>query len=442
MIDKKIYIQYVIIVFLWLLANTVSSSIGFIALFISIFFILKGRDIDVVRFIFFFLPNIRILDVLGFTSGINILLIVCSLKIIFSYTSEYGDNHLKTLIDKRASFVALFVFVIELSHAFLSTTTLSGILFNATNIALDILAGITLLNKGWSIEKFRTVVISFSIGVFSSAVVFVVANPDIVRLIMKSAYRFGAYGTDPNYLSVYVVLSMAGILYISVYEKVHIYEFLILVLLAVVGLLTASKMCLLSMISIFSIYFIVTFIQGKWKQLGKVILGLFPIVLVGIFAFKDYLIIFWYKLLDRFSNTSFTSGRNNLFDYYMRHIWDDNTSFLWGRGVGYFSFYQSKGAEYVAHNTYLDFLLSWGIIGFISFILLMIFAYKEKINIKNHNAIDYIMIIILSVMLLSLSCMSSDMFWFIVPYSFIPLTMYPELIMLSKGDRSVENYKE
>ena len=72
----------------------------------------------------------------------------------------------------------------------------------------------------------------------------------------------------------------------------------------------------------------------------------------------------------------------------------------------------------------------------------MIFAYKEKINIKNHNAIDYIMIIILPVMLLSLSCMSSDMFWFIVPYSFIPLTMYPELIMISKGDRSVENYKE
>ncbi len=72
----------------------------------------------------------------------------------------------------------------------------------------------------------------------------------------------------------------------------------------------------------------------------------------------------------------------------------------------------------------------------------MIFAYKGKIIIKNHNAIDFIMIFILSVMLLSLSCMSSDMFWFIVPYSFIPLTMHPEFIMIKKGDRSVEKYKE
>lgn len=428
--NKKIYIQYLIIFVLWFLTNTVSSQIGFLALILSAVFILIGRDIDVVRWIFFFLPNIRILDAIGFTSGINILLIVCSLKIIFFDTNEEGKNHIRFVLDKRAALAAMLVFVIEFSHAFLTSATIFATIFNATDIALDTLAGITLLEKGWSIDKFRKVVTSFFLGVFTSVIIYLAANPLVVRSIMISAYRLGAYGTDPNYLSVYVILSMAGILYISTYEKVKIYELVCFALLAVVGLLTASKMCLICMVAVVLIYVLVSFIQGKWKQLGRVILGVTPVVIIGTIVFKDSLLIFWNKLADRFANTTLTSGRDSLFDFYLTHIWDDFISITWGRGVGYFTYYQPKGAEYVAHNTYLDFLLSWGMLGCALFLIIMIYAYRRKIMFKNRNAVDFIMVLILAVMLLSLSCMSSDMFWFIVPYCFIPMTMYPKYFTL------------
>ncbi|PWJ14693.1 O-antigen ligase family protein [Ruminococcus flavefaciens] len=437
--DKAIYAKYSIIFTLWFLANTVSSPIGWIALVLSATFIIFEKDFGIVRWIFFVLPNIRILDVIGFTSGINLLLIVCSLKLIFTYTTPAGHTTIKTDFEKKNLTSAILVFVIELSHSFLPTTTVFGTVFNSTNIVLDILAGFSILSLNWDLDKFRKIITSFYLGVFSSVIIFLIANPNAVRSIMISAYRLGAYGTDPNYLSVYVILSMAGILFISIYDKIRIYELISLVLLFVVGLLTASKMCMICMVSVMTIYVVISILNGNWKQFGRVVLGLIPVVIIGLVSFKDSLLIIWNKIADRFDNTSLTSGRNTLFDFYLEHIGDNLTSLLFGRGIGYFSYYQPLGAEYIAHNTYLDFLLSWGIVGCFVFVIAMLGIYKEKIDVRSRNPIDFLPILILSVMLLSLSCMSSDMFWFILPYCFIPMTLQHESTTLRNGGTTFEN---
>ena len=94
---------------------------------------------------------------------------------------------------------------------------------------------------------------------------------------------------------------------------------------------------------------------------------------------------------------------------------------MFGRGINYYTYYQQYGIELMAHNTYLDFILSWGILGTFVFIIIFILNIYHSISLKN-RLINFLPLIIFMIMLMSLSCMSADMFWYLLALVIIPLS--------------------
>lgn len=429
MIKHRLYIEYLIIFVLFLLSNVVSSSFGYIAIFFVIVFVIVGDSTDTLGWILFLLPNIRILDVIGFIFGINILVVIASLKILFIETNDNGNKFLNLYFHKYHIIGMFMVLMMEFFHVVLDPSERVGYLFNGVNIAFNLLVGFKILNWKLRLQDYRKLSYSLIIGVYNSVLVFILTDTSVLRHIVVSGYRLDAYGNDPNYLSVYVIMGMTSILIFSYYSKLGIKEIIMLLLLVVIELLTLSKMGIICMFIVIALYIIVFVVQGHLLKIGGILARVVPIIVITFYFFGNMIFGLWDKFLYRFSGSfdlnqvsHLTSGRNYILEFYVTHYFDNLVSFLFGRGVNYLSYYKQFGVVYVAHNTYFDFILSWGLIGCIIFLVICYAGLRESISLRFHNFIDFLPSIMLLIMFLSLSCMSSDMFWYITPFAMIPLS--------------------
>lgn len=410
------------------LTNAISPQIGIASLLLATVFILKRDEINAFKWILFLLPNIRILDVLGFTYGINILLIIASIRLLFLKKETNKLKYLNFAFDKMHLVGALCLFIYEFLHVLLNPLMVGSILFNAFNIAFDFFVGLELLRQSYSLDNYETLNYSLICGILNSVIIFLMVNPTTIHSIMISAYRLGAYGTDPNYISVYIVVAMA-VLLLTFYKETRIWDIVLFFMLIVMGLLTVSKMCIFCMIILVVAYFIIALFKGKYRRIAKLLLRVAPVIILLMVVSRDLFVLLWDKFLDRFSGSInlvqiglHTSGRNDIFIYYIDHFFDNTVSCIFGRGLDYFSYYKLTGAAYVAHNTYLDFLLSWGFLGCALFIIVLVTANYKYITFYNHAAFDYLPLVMMLIMLFYLSCMSSDMFWYIAAYVLLPFS--------------------
>ena len=170
------------------------------------------------------------------------------------------------------------------------------------------------------------------------------------------------------------------------------------------------------------------FHQNYKKTILTIITTLLVVYIVNKLFGSNFEFLF-NKIISRFNikengqvtMSGITTGRSTLLEEYIYYIGQDLISLFFGRGINYFGFYKQLGLSYIAHNTYLDFLLSWGIIGSTIFILCFIFNIKNEISNKNKKYNQYIPLCLLLIMLLSLSCMAADMFWYLLALVVLPL---------------------
>lgn len=427
--DNKLYFEYLIAFILFYFTNAFSSIFGYIAFALLSLFIVFGDNNTSIKWVLFLLPNIRVLDALELTYFVNVLLILASIKIIFFQYSSNGVISLNTRFSLTALSATIFIFIYEVIHAFLNPDSLSSIIFNAGNVAFDYFVLLRIAEGSYSHSQFKSFNYSLIMGVFTSISVFLMANPSIINMIISSAYRLGAYGTDPNYLSVYIVVSMAVLAMMSFYISSTFIDILFFIILFIAGLLTVSKMCIICMLILISVYIIIALWKSNNKRIQSVFIRLIPVLIIVSFFLKNSILVLWQKFLDRFAGTinisaidQYSSGRSDIFQFYLNHFFDSFVSCLFGRGINYLSYYQKVGAMFVSHNTYFDFLLSWGFVGCI---LVSILSYKAlKKNLKGkHEMIAYFPLGMMLIMLFSLSCMSSDMFWYLLAFVIIPIKL-------------------
>lgn len=418
-INKNLF-SYAILSVFFLLSNSVSFVFGYVAILYGLYKIIRNDTSDNIKLIFFLLPNIRILDVLGFLSCINIIVLLISFKYLITSWKKIKNI-------KRIFICSYLIFLLEFFHGFLNIEQFNSTLFGAINISFDFMVCLCIINDDWSKKDFREMSLSLSFGVVISALIFIICNPDTINLIFSSRYRLSAYGNDANYLSFYILIGISGLLIYSYGSKLNLIESIVIVLNIVIGLLTSSKMCILGMLIIFCFYLINVLFKGNLKKMCGIFAKIMPIIAIVLLFLKEQLKYLVEKFFERFKESynstsldNFTSGRSELFSEYITLINNDVISLLFGRGINYFSYYQQYGMMLIAHNTYLDFILSWGVLGVLVFIILFIYNIRNKVIFKN-NFINYLPLMIFMIMLMSLSCMSADMFWYILALVFIPL---------------------
>lgn len=424
--EKKTFIQrewfsLVVIFILVVVGNKVSSvfTLSLATIFI-LFCVLKSDISDAFYWSLFLVPNIRMLDAIGVSFIVNVIM---ALPLIV-YFFRMGIKKIPTV----ALLGSMSLLAIELFHDMVLCGFENIVLITGwgLNVFLCILVTV---NSKIGISK-NDVFSALSTGIIMSAVMYISAGfisiSDIIKSV-NSGTRFAAFADDPNYYSIYICLTLACVLNVT---GKKIYRFCVLCLLIGIGLLTASKMCILVMVAELVIFFFQVFnndIDSK-KNRKFIILTTIGLLLI-LLILKNYVWIFIENFIRRLGQAkyaglnleSLTTGRSRIFLEYIKILSTNWKCLLFGYGFSY-NLYLGISTGHVAHNIYLDLALSWGIIGTVIFIFILgkwISCYKSSRRIQKITTINKFPLFVLLVTFLALSCLSASMFPFVIAVAII-----------------------
>lgn len=242
----------------------------------------------------------------------------------------------------------------------------------------------------------------------------------VYEISISDVYRFSALDSDPNYFSSQIILALScfGVLYSQKRVSVLLF-FLVSSVLIYFGALSASKTFLILLV-IWSGYMLISLLrERKYATFLLAVIG-GAIVVSQILSGDSRMFI---STIARFSSSGgnvrkLTTGRTEILMNYVQYIIENPFVLLFGVGVGAPYLY-----SHAAHNTYIDFLYFYGIIGTGLFLAILKTTAKSKVQesinqyrVKLGKKVVYMLpVTCLIVEYFSLSAMK----WFDFPFSLI-----------------------
>lgn len=414
--------QWIIILVLdalFLFANIGNSKFGILAVIIVYFCLIVSNCDNCLCMVFFLIPNIRIADCTGLTSLVNVAFVVAGLKIIFSTKkiSEAGAI--------VAATACLFTFI----H-FSTTAESISYFVKSINLVFDVVVSAVLFTDEAIKVKYGKLNDYLIIGIISSFVIFLISYKITITNIING-YRVAGFGDDPNYFSIYVLTSVALLLYSLKKEGCSVRKFVMLAVLSFIGICTLSKMFIILFSFIIMMFIITSLFERDNNGIKATLVMIFSAI--AIFLIKgDTISNIFFKTIERFSRISNTAhdfvytvstGRSAILMNYIGVFLGNVTTFIFGKGLSYNQYYGAVFGDYrMAHNTYFDMLLSWGCIGTIIFIVAYAVTIKKSTSKGSHdNGFCYIPLMTLMISFVALSCLTSDMIWYMLVIATLPL---------------------
>lgn len=389
------------------------QNIKYVLLIIYLFLVITEKKDNFLPILLFMHPCLSIFDDLPFLYTFNLTIFIFMVKILSNKDYYFS---------KKITFLVIILFLYEL-------------ILNLLNGYLDIslLSLISLMSSYFLvmflIKKVKSINIEkclkyFFFGFTLSAILGIVNAFLKWGIDVPVQFRYMGLFRDPNYYSLDGLIIMFSSL--CIYKKINL-KFLITFGLCIISI---SKMFLLVSIAGLLIYVLV----NNNKINGKRVLNTLP--LIGVFAFiffKTSLYDLVYsKYISRISTVTsleaLSTGRSSIIVYYLTQLINNPFYLFFGSSLlNYTSVLvdsESKYALYAAHNTYLELLLSWGIIGFSYYIYLIRNYYSEikmqfnatKIKLLSNESL---LIMIFLVSIFSLSLIGADVFIVLLYYIFI-----------------------
>ena len=237
---------------------------------------------------------------------------------------------------------------------------------------------------------------------------------------IPKSYRFSGLMRDSNGYSLELLLL---IITAPIYFKLTKKNSLVLIItFSIFGFLGISKMFLicLSFIFVYKLIFKDKIKSKKVINLKNILIFIIiAIILVYINNKFDLINMFKNNYFKRFENGDLTSGRANIVNYYIEILLKDPITLFFGRSLEYYKIIGYKG-YLEAHNTWLELILSYGIIGSIIYFAFII----KLIKSNNKNRILYkkeliLAIIIFAFCLNALPILSGDALAILILYMFL-----------------------
>lgn len=234
-------------------------------------------------------------------------------------------------------------------------------------------------------------------------------------------HRFGGLLPDCNFYTMFSVIAIS-ILALPFYSGVSGWlRIVLLFTLLVFGGITFSKSFYLS-IAVLFIFMIVLGGRGNIKfVLGAILVG----VLLYHF-FSEYIDLVLGASFQRFIDSqgdaeSFTNGRYDYWLMYIHEICASPLDFMIGHGA------EELPHSIVAHNTYLEILYKFGLLGFVFNIVYLFVVKKSIVNNQKFRYINYVPFLFLLMLIFNLSAFSFYPLWTILLICFIAWnTSYPK----------------
>lgn len=275
--------------------------------------------------------------------------------------------------------------------------------------------GLSLRSSPYEISVIKGVVIgSFISAVFS--ILFLLSGIPTIRSLVVDSDRLIGFSNDPNFFAT-VQCAALGLLLFSQTFAISTYRKWAILAITISVLLSASKSGLLFMMAIYATFIGFTFKHRNLKLLLVVAVVLF-LSLLGITSFKDEITEFipaFERIVRLFENFGYAlnadgSSRNAVWDLAINII----SSSPFGIGNSAFGVIADRfGADNLAHNTYLQLAIEWGMINAVGFVfcLLYMLAYSF-LTCRRHDAAIVLLVMLMFSMTLSLN--NSRLLWFVI----------------------------
>ena len=354
----------------------ISSNVRYFALFLNILVIIFCKECDILPLIFYTRPNFALYDGCGFKYLFNITIIICAIKLIFLYKKT--DK-----ISKKSIFYLIILF---LYNAFLTLINNIGLFYLLTYISLFFSYIILIIYSKEKNFDFKKIYLFYATGMIMGAVCGLFIPLSKYGIDIPQGYRFAGLMRDSNGYSLELLLLIIST---SIYSKITNKNSLLwIVLFFVLGCLGISKMFIIcvAFLVVYKIIFCEKRILFEKINLKNLVI----VIVIGfgcIFLNKklNFISIFENNYLNRFNSNDLTSGRNDITIYYLKLLFNNPILLMFGKGLEYYKIIGYGNWFGQAHNTWLELILAFGIIGtivYFNLILEIINGSKQKIVFK------------------------------------------------------------
>lgn len=197
--------------------------------------------------------------------------------------------------------------------------------------------------------------------------------------------RFAGMYSDPNYYTVNIIISISLVIILGVYKKINkTYEYCLIAALVSFSFLTLSKSAMLMLVIPIMVIILYCVQTKQYKKLTGVICLLVFVIFVVISLDIPQVA----TIIGRFTGAKdingLTTGRSYIWELYFDYFSTHFGKLIFGSGVG-----APLVNNRAAHNTYIDFIFYFGLLGSFLFVSIIIFfniSYSAfKRNILNYS---------------------------------------------------------
>lgn len=203
--------------------------------------------------------------------------------------------------------------------------------------------------------------------------------------------RFSALYQDPNYFSISVIFAIYIMLILILYKRIKpLYGATVILPLVIFGAMSYSKMfyiAILIPVAMFSFYKL-----NNSKYIGVSFIAI-PVILAILFAVirnTEY----YSGIMGRFQKEDVSNGRIELIQLYLSAIIGSLKTLIMGAGIG-----ARNVGSHGSHNTYIELLYHFGVIGGTGYIVLLRNAFRTGVPFKVRGMDSFAMIVVFMFMI-------------------------------------------
>lgn len=373
-------------------------------------------------------------------SGYSLLVVLSSFYILLSILTLFLQ---KQGISKRLLLTYFLFAFYTVAVTIVSGGNLIAVLGFVLNYSVLFCAILTLDDKAY----FRRYTYIYASGLLAASIVRLISYsvPEIdhfiesmtivntVKTMNSISTRFTGLDLDPNYFSLQVLIAMACLLVLfNLDGKKEKKSIVLLVILAFFGILTYSKMFIITLIIFIMMTFIV-FTKNNVKTAIK--FSSFIVIICGgalYFFYEKLFEIYWIRFFGSgISTDAITTGRVSSWSLFVNEILQNTKVFVLGAGFGT-SFAKVK----MAHTMYLSTPYYIGLIGIVLSVLYISSLYKvlrENVGIMNRPGFQILSINAIPLYIMLIANIGLDSFVMdYFPYHIL-LIMFALTMSKSKG---------
>lgn len=416
--DKTVFYLAIILPLFSGFGNAANTLVSFMELCILLYYIKSYRFYSLLPVFYIYYSQLKVLNIVFF----NIYIVLAIMKfLLFERRSKKNSVVLGLLV------LIIYAGIVLFMHDEIAATVL---FFWESIVSLMILMRVKDDKQAYNELKWVLVAISISAMLYGVLFRNFIGAENVTNSGEFSSGRYMGTKGDPNYMALYYCLSFAVVLFASF--KYNLVKWMLAIVLFAGIALTGS----ITALFVYAITVLLYILFAKESNITKKFIGVCGVI-IAVTLFIGYiqsdsdnipiLNVFKVRLLEKVKYwladdlSGLTTGRTELSQLYIDYLFKQNIFriLFGGYQLNALALKEEifKVIGQAAHNTYVDVMLTCGVVGLVLFVMLLVKNIKNKVekwryNKTRENMSDIAMSVVLMLFMFGLSLFPSTEYMF------------------------------